>query len=465
MTKNEIVELLAAHRTLGGAPRGELEWIAEHGTLQDYQQGEVLARPPEPVDSLFIILSGRVSIYMNRGTGARKMMEWIAGEVTGLLPYSRLTNAPGETMIEEPTRAVLISRERLPDLIRCCYEVTGILVHVMTDRARRFTSADLRDEKMISLGKLAAGFAHEVNNPASAALRDARALGETLIETDIAARTLFHACLSKEQLGAIDRFCDVCRSEPAGLPRSGLELADREEELGDWLRGHGISDGLAVDLARTPATVRELDRLGVVLSGPALQAALSWIAGACSALTLVADIERAARRIHELVAAAKGFTHMDRAQVTEGVDVRRGLMDTVALLRGKAKVKSVGVALDVPPDLPLIRAYGAEVNQVWMNLIDNAIDAVPDHGQVNIVAWLEGPDVFVTVTDNGPGVPAEIREIIFDPFFTTKPVGEGTGLGLDIVRRVVHWHNGDIRLESRPGRTEFRVRFPIGGPG
>jgi signal transduction histidine kinase len=465
MTTNEIVELLAAHGTIGGAPRKELEWIAEHGTLQEYQQGEVVARPTEPVDSLIILLSGRVSIYMNRGTGARKMMEWQAGEVTGLLPYSRLTNAPGETIIEEPTRAVVISRERLPELIRNCGEVTGILVHVMTDRARRFTSADLRDEKMISLGKLAAGFAHEVNNPASAALRDALSLGDTLMEADIAARTLFHASFSEEQLGAIDGFCDVCGSEPAGLPKSGLDLADREELLGEWLRGHGMSEALAVDLARTPATVRELDRLAAVLSGPPLQAVLTWIAGACSARTLVADIERATRRIHELVAAAKGFTHMDRAQVTEGVDVRRGLMDTVALLRGKARVKAVGVALDVPADLPVIRGYAAEVNQVWMNLIDNAIDAAPDHGHVGIVARLEGADVFVTVSDNGPGVPAEIRESIFDPFFTTKPVGEGTGLGLDIVRRVVHWHNGDIRLESRPGGTEFRVRFPIGGPG
>jgi signal transduction histidine kinase len=156
---------------------------------------------------------------------------------------------------------------------------------------------------------------------------------------------------------------------------------------------------------------------------------------------------------------------MDRALVADGVDVRRGLAETVALLRGKAKQKSIGLGFEVPEDLPEVRGYAAELNQVWMNLIDNAIDAAPDHGHINVAADLEGADVFVKVTDDGPGIPQEIRESIFDPFFTTKKIGEGTGLGLDIVRRVVHWHNGDIRLDSRPGHTEFTVRLPIGGPG
>ncbi|MCK7521342.1 MAG: hypothetical protein MZV64_28505 [Ignavibacteriales bacterium] len=182
MTREELVELLAAHRTIGSAPRQELLWIAEHGSLRHFEQGEQVTTHTEEVDTLHILLTGCVSIYVNRGTGLRKVMEWRGGDVTGILPYSRLKTPPGDTYVEEPTDSVVLSRDDLPALIRNCHEVTSILVHVMTDRARQFTSTDLRNEKMISLGKLAAGFAHEINNPASAALRDAGSGERPLID-------------------------------------------------------------------------------------------------------------------------------------------------------------------------------------------------------------------------------------------------------------------------------------------
>lgn len=465
MNTDELVNLLASHRTIGKAPRKELVWIAQHGKFQHYEQGEVVSRQTELVHGLYILLTGRISIYMKRGTGLRKMMEWQGGDVTGLLPYSRMTTPPGDSVVEDPTDVVTIEREELPGMIQNCYEVTETLVHVMTDRARRFTSTDLRDEKMMSLGKLAAGFAHEVNNPASAALRDAKSLDSTLAAAERAARDLCASGLTRTQLEQLDILWEICKTASTHQAMSGIGLADREDTIVNWLRGHSVTEALAEELAKTPVTLDDLNRLARALKGTTLDTALRWVAGAVSTRALVMDIERAATRIHGLVGAAKGFTHLDRAPVPESVEIPPGLLDTVTLLDGKARKKSVVISVDIPQDFPSIRGYAVEINQIWMNLIDNAIDAAPDHGHVTVTAILDGADAILTFVDDGPGIPSENLESIFDPFFTTKPVGEGTGLGLDIVRRIVHSHNGHITVDSRPGHTEFRVRLPLAGPG
>lgn len=460
MTTEELVDRLASHRTIGKAPREELIWIATHGTLRRFQAGEVVSRQTEVVDALYILLSGRMSIWMHRGTRKRRVMEWQGGDVTGILPYSRLLTPPGDSVIEEPGEAVALSRDDLPALIRNCYEVTAILVHVMTDRARRFTSTDLRDENMRSLGKLAAGLAHELNNPASAAMRDAKSLASALIAAEEATRTLGLIGLTDAQLAELDRVHDLCMNGVTTRGISGLALADREEDIAVWLRAHGASAGTAEELARTPITNEALDSLASTLQGAHLDPALRWIAAGYAARSLAFNIERAATRIHTLVTAVKGFTHLDRAPDQGPVDIPAGLVDTVALLDGKARTKSAVITLDIEPGLPPVLGFSAEINQIWMNLIDNAIDAAPVNGHVTVTATHEGPDVVVRVVDNGPGIPPEVKGNIFDPFFTTKAVGEGTGLGLDIVRRVVNWHNGEIEVVSEPGRTEFRISLP-----
>jgi signal transduction histidine kinase len=246
--------------------------------------------------------------------------------------------------------------------------------------------------------------------------------------------------------------------------RSPVERADREDEFADWLNEHGADERAAEALAETALAIEGLDQLAGVLDGDALDVALTCIASSCSVRRLATEIESAASRVHGLVAAVKGFTRMDQAAVPEPVDVARGLSDTLTVLKSKARTKRVGLALDIPGDLPKLHGYAGELNQVWANLIENALDAVGEQGKVEVSAGVLHGQLVVKVVDNGPGIPQEIRSRIFDPFFTTKPVGAGTGLGLDTVRRVVRQHDGDVELSSEPGRTEFRVVLPIGAP-
>jgi signal transduction histidine kinase len=457
----DLLTRLTAHRALGKAPRSELEWLISHGTLESCEPGSMIARKGEPVEALYIILKGHVSHFLDQGGTWRKAIDWREGDATGLLPYSRLTTAPGNSIIQEPAELLRVAREHLPALPIECPHVTAELVHAMVDRARAFKVSDLQVEKMASLGKLAAGLAHELNNPASAAARSAQLMSEALAESDAAAREFGAADLDAQALAIVERVRSVCGAAPVTSVLSPLGRSDREESLADWLLDHGADDALAASLAETDVTLPLLDELAATITGDQLRASLRWVAAGCTVRGLARDIERAASRVHELVSAVKGFTYMDRAASPEPVDIAKGLTDTLAVMAAKARTKSASLTVDVPADLPRVCGFGGELNQVWANLVDNALDAVSDGGQVIVTARAAGARVVVRVTDDGPGIPAEVKSRIFDPFFTTKPVGKGTGLGLDIVRRLVDRNDGSIEVESEPGRTEFRVALPV----
>jgi signal transduction histidine kinase len=459
MTEADLVDQLTAHKTIGGAPREELAWLASQGTVRHLDAGDVLTARGAVVDGLFVVLSGCIAIFVDRGAGLRKIMEWRGGDVTGLLPYSRMVSPPGDTVAQEPSTILAIQRDHLRDMIRECHHVTSILVHTMVDRARVFTSSGLQDEKMISLGKLSAGLAHELNNPASAIERSAALLDERLEDAERAARGVSR--LTDAQLVAVDMVRESCLAPSPNGVRSPIEQAEREQAIADWLTDHGLEVSTADALADTSVTLEALDRIAAAFDGTALNAVLRWTAAGCSVRTLASEIHEAATRIAGLVLAIKGFTHMDRAEVAEPVNLKQGLSNTVAVLKAKAGSKAAAVVVDVEPNLPAVRGFIGELNQIWANLIDNALDAIPQSGRVEVLANRERQRVVVRIIDNGSGIPAEIRERIFDPFFTTKPVGHGTGLGLDIVRRLVRHNDGDIAVESQPGRTEFRVALPI----
>ncbi len=461
MTANDVIGMLAAHKTLGAAPREELAWLAEHGSWRVLQAGELLIDKRKPVEGMYIVFSGRAALFIDRGQGPTKAVEWGAGDVTGLLPYSRLLHPPGDSIVLETIEILDLSKDQLGRMTRECYGITSILVHVMLDRLRLFTSSDLHIEKMISLGKLSAGLAHELNNPASAIERSASLLEDRLEDSERAAWSLGAARLSDAQLAAVDAIRDACLVPQPREARSPLEQADREEAIAGWLAGRGLDANLAYMLSDTAVSLASLDQLAAEVPGPALNCVLRWVASGCAVRSMAAQIQDSAMRISSLTTAVKGFTHMGQAMVAEPVDLPISLSNTVAVLRSKAHEKSATVSLDLPPGLPPVMGFAAELNQIWGNLLDNALDAISSGGCVRVLASVAAQRVVVSVVDNGLGIPAGIQARIFDPFFTTKPQGQGIGLGLDIVRRLLQHNDGSIEFASEPGRTEFRVSLPV----
>jgi len=453
----DLLGRLAALPTLAAIPRAELEWLVAHGEPYLGEPGEILARKGEPIEHLYILLEGHMAVRVDRGAGLRRAMEWRKGDTTGLLPYSRMKGPPGDTYLEERTELLLVHRDHFPEMIHSCPSFTAMCVHLMLDRARGFNTSDLQDDKMISLGKLAAGLAHELNNPASATTRGAELLLTGLTEAEQAARALGAAGLTDAQLAAVDQMRLACLANPEDAVLSPIQQVDREDGIAAWLERHGSDPGHAAALAATAVTMEGLDMLAEAVPAEALDVALRWVASGCSLHGLAVDVAQAAKRIHDLVAAVKRFTHMDHLAGPEYVEVEGGLRDTLRVVASKARSKGVAIALHVEPGLPLVHATGGELNQVWLNLVDNALDAAPADGHVGIEARRELDRVVVRVIDDGPGISPEALPRIFDPFFTTKPPGQGTGLGLDIARRLLgRWH-GELSVDSEPGRTTFRV--------
>jgi signal transduction histidine kinase len=460
MAPADVLDRLTSHRTLGAAPREQLVWLADHSALRRLEKGGIVAEPGGKMRGLMVLLSGHISVRSGRGVAARKVAEWYAGDVSGFLPYSRMSSVPGVVTAEEPLEFLELDRDFFPEMIRECHELTAICVHVMIDRARHFTSSAFHDEKLLSLGRLSAGLAHELNNPASAVVRSAQALGTQLTEALAAFRALGALRLPAETLRVLDGVADICVTTVETSVRSPIEQADREDALAEWLESRGADTAAAPSLADSAVEVQTLGQLADLLPGDVLNDVVRALAAGCATRKLTYEIENAATRIDGLVAAIKGFSYMDQATVPQPVDIGRGLTNTLTVMRNKARKKKVRMDLDVAPDLPTVPGYGGELNQVWGNLIENALDAAPEGGHVEITAGLEGACVVVRVIDDGPGIPEAIRNRVFEPFFTTKPVGSGTGLGLDISRRLVGRHDGSIEFKTQPGRTEFKVSLP-----
>lgn len=429
----------------------ELQWLIDHGQVFEYPTGTLVARSGDPPEWMYILLEGELVFYWANLGDAPYATK--AGGIIGALPYSRLTGYNGYGVAEKAIRTLAIHRDLFPAMLQAIPALGPRLVGIMIDRVRDITRLDLREEKLLSLGKLSAGLAHELNNPAAAAHRAAAQFGEAIQALES------HTLTLTEQLdGAALKHLLTQAKTLQATPLGPLEQSDLEQALADWLEARQIPQAWKYAPVLVAAGVR-LDWLeGLGLQGEALSLALGWLVAYLSTQSLARDIQTSTQRISAIVMAVKRYTHMDQA-LKQAVDIQQGLEDTLALFAHQLK-QGVRVEKDYA-DLPRLEAFGGELNQIWTNLIDNALDAMNGSGTLRLRTALEGNQVLVEIADSGPGIPQAIQDKIFDPFFTTKEVGQGTGLGLDTVRRIVQRHRGSLRVESKPGETRFQVRLPL----
>jgi len=451
---------------LADLAEAEIDWLAENAEEIHLADGEVISREGEPAERMSIVLAGELRGRNEKGAATRTFIA-PAGEITGLLPFSRMRRWGATIRAVGPTRVAAIPSARFDEMLHRIPVLEPRLIGLMTDRTRETTRIEQQNEKLLALGKLSAGLAHELNNPASAMGRAVSELRHRLAALPALTAALIRQGVEPAQMDAL---CRLHESSEQGAEEAAtldpLTQSDRESELGDWLEERRVADAwrLAPTFVATGMTAGDLERLVAGVPAAVLPAAIPWVETGVALHLLLGEMENAARRISGLVGSIKEYSHMDRELSEKAeTDLHRALDSTLTMLGHKAKAKAVKVIRDYDPDLPAVPAFAGELNQVWTNLLDNALDAVAPGGRVTVRTRRIDHQAEVEIGDDGPGIPAELLGRIWEPFFTTKPMGEGSGLGLDIARRiVVGRHGGEMRLESRPGDTRFLVSLPIG---
>ena len=440
----------------------QLQCIADKGKLVLLPAGTPIAKQGDPPDGFYIILEGKTEWTRQVGEQQAHAVTLVAGDVFAELIL--LLDEPYPTTGRALTEVKLYKLE--PDefweMLRMCPKVMRKLLKISTERSQIHESVTQQQAKLIALGTMSAGLAHELNNPAAAIRRNVETLEEILQTLPSLTLQIHQRSINPAQVEFLSQF--YRRSERSTLhptPQDPLSQSEAEDELTDWLENQGIDNAwkLAPTLVAAGLTTTDLDQLMTQIDPSCIGSVLVWLEAMLTSVGTLEQIKQSSTRISDLIKAMKDYSYMDRGPLQE-VDLHEGIDSTLMILKHKLKY-GVEVIRDYG-DVPRICAYGRELNQVWTNLIDNAIDAMNGKGQLKIHTMQEGDRVLVEIIDQGAGIPFDVQPRIFDQFFTTKTVGKGTGLGLDIVRRIVEGqHKGSVRFESKPGETRFQVRIPI----
>ncbi len=456
----EVRELLLKSPVFADLPEDQIDWFLSQSREVQLNAGGVYARQGDPAEAMFVLLEGEFQ-WRGEFSGETFVRDLHAGEVTGVLPFSRMKNYTLSGRATTNSRVLRFPRSLFPELVYRMPELATRLVGLMSDRIREATRFEQQRDRLAALGKLSAGLAHELNNPASAAKRATSQLRELLVKIRNASQELGRRQLSEEQRKEIDKVEASLTQAHTAHPLDALAIADLEDQLDSLLRSHGQNDlwQLAADLARRNFKPDALEQLFAMLDAGTARAALVRISASVEIAGLLNEIESSTSRISDLVKAIKEYTFMDQAPV-QNVDIVKTLENTLTILNHKLK-KGVAVERDYQKVPLLVNSFGSELSQVWTNIIDNAIDAMNGSGKLRVRTFRQDDCVVVEIEDNGPGIPPEVQPRIFEPFFTTKGVGEGTGLGLDTVQRIVKKHRGSIQVNSKPGDTRFQVWLPL----
>lgn len=441
----------------------QLACVKRFGQEVRLDAGDVLFQEGDPEKDFYVILEGDLKITKNVAGEQVPLTVHHAGEFTGAL--SMFTGSASISTARALTRCRLIhvTVNGFKELMTACPAVAVLLLTTMAQRRPDAAQLIQQREKLAALGKMSAGLAHELNNPAAAGGRAAGQLRETFDGLLPLSLGLGELCLTsdrRESLVAFQR--EILDGLPDRMPLEPLARSDAEDAVTDWLDSHGVADGweIAPTLVEAGLDADRLDALADHAGPEALPAVLTWLAKSLSAACLLREIEDSTARIADLVKAIKSYSYMDQAPQQE-VDLHEGLESTLTILNHKLK-HGIEVVREYDRSLPRVPAYGSELNQVWTNLIDNAVDAMGGQGRITIRTAREDDRALVEIADAGPGIPPDLQDRLFEPFFTTKGVGKGTGLGLDTSRKiVVDRHHGNIQVTSEPGDTRFQVYLPL----
>ncbi|WP_374950981.1 ATP-binding protein [Mucilaginibacter sp.] len=463
--KNVTLNELKAIPALETVPDDQLQWFIDNGETVEFSEGTRVFEKGDPLDRTYVVMEGRMRICAEQNGKLREIFVVKPQAITGYLPFSRAVNTFGYGEVIENIRAFRIYKPKVLEAIKLHYELTEALVHTMTSRVRDFTSQQQQNEKMFALGKLSAGLAHELNNPASAISRGASSLQNQIKLLPNIFKEVAGLNIAPEKIDTINQIL-ISKTHQTDRPAlTMMQRADEEDALNDWLAGHGIKNfDIAENFTEFGFTPDDLEHMNTCTPMPQLNVVLNWMNNYLLEEKMVSDIKESSGRISELVQSVKNFTHMDKDTGKQLLDIHAGIRNTLTMLNYKLKKGNISVVENFDTSLPQVKALAGELNQVWTNLVDNAIDALETtDGQrtLEITTKQDRQFVCVYIKDNGPGIPQEIQSQIFDPFFTTKDMGKGTGLGLDVVTRIIRQHSGTVTVKSVPGNTEFTVCFPI----
>jgi signal transduction histidine kinase len=471
----EIVAALRKVEGLDGLADQDYLWLAHNGTERKVGPGTQLFREGDPPTAMNILLAGEIHVRRNQ-SGSLSLFIARVGQLSGLLPYSRMKGYGGNGYSVGYAWSLDIAKEKFPDMLAAIPSMAQRCVSVLLNRVREVTRMEMQAEKLTALGKLAANLAHELNNPASAAQRSAASLFGELRSFGDLKQQLGATLAEAAQFGQYQDWARRTREKMAGyksraiLPDNPLDLSDREELFRSWLEARGIPEPwtIASVVAESPMTIAHLEELAALLSPQALAVSAAAFASSIRVERMAETVVDSTVRIFDLISAIKDYSYMDQAPIQE-IDVAQSLDTTLTMFT--SRLNHVHVEREYDHAVPHISAYGSELNQVWTELIENALDAMSlapvssgdglARGTLRLKTSQLGDMVTIEIWNDGPGISPEIISRIFEPFYTTKPPGQGLGLGLDSVTRIVNKHNGFVTVDSQPGATCFQVRLPI----